>query len=223
MRGNFQKMRMAGWVIFLAAFFHLSAASAAIVNLSAYVYIALLDQGGTTPLADGSLVQIIGSLDGTIDPMETYGSNVTGNVTGDDVILTTITINSADLGSNGTFYVSNVYYDSDDINYMYIRFYDSPGPLTGMIYWGESPITNVEFDAFGSILVDFIGGYSTTNHDNFVAIPEPNTLNFIIMWAGMIAAVRSTRRREARQQYEAKFKRLVQPQATFTMNTYDKF
>ena len=217
-------MRMAGWVIFLAVFFHLSAASAAIVNLSAYVYLALLNEDGTTPLADGSIVQIIGSFDDVIDPMQTYGvSNVTGQVTGDDIILASITINSADLGSNGTFYVSNIYYDSDDINYMYLRFYDSQGPLTGLIYWGESPVTNVEYDAFGSILVDFTGGYSTTNSNVFVAIPEPNTLNFIIMWAGMIAAIRSTRRREARQQIEAKVMKLVKPQVTFTMNTYDKF
>lgn len=211
------------WGAVLAVLLTASSASAAIINLSAYVYVALLNEDGTTPLADGSIVQIIGSYDDVIDPIEEIGGSLTGNTTGDDIVIATITIDSSQLGSNGTFYVSNIYYESDDINNMYIRFYDSVGPLTGMIYWGESTISNVEYDAFGSIVVDFVGGYSATNSNNFVVIPEPNTMNFILMWSGMIAALRSSMRREGRKMAKDKVQSLLEPQESFPMNTYDRF
>lgn len=204
------------WLLAVPAF-------SATINLSAYVYIALLDETGTTPLADGSIVQIIGSYDSIIDPIGTSGTNVTGSTTGDDVILATIAINSANLGSNGTFYVSNIFYESDDIKNMYIRFYDTTNSLVGMISWGESPMTNVEYDAFGSIVVDFIGGYSATNQNSFVVIPEPNTMSFILMWVGMVAALKSTMRQEGRKKGKGRLQRLLEPQETCPMNTYDKF
>jgi hypothetical protein len=199
------------------------AAHAAIINMTAYVLVSLFQQDGVTPLADGSIVQIIGSYDGVIDPMQEYGNGVTGFPTGDDVILATIVIDSTTLGSNGTFYVSNVYYDNDDIKHAYIRFYNSPGPLEGDIYWGESPIQNIEYDAFGSIFVDFGGGYSTTNLSTFYVIPEPNTLNYFLMWAAMLGALRASTKREARKKTKERLKSILEPQEVFPMNTYDRF
>lgn len=225
MTGRLHRFGLLGGIAFLAIFLAAQSACAAIINLSAYVYISLYQADGTTPLADGSIVQIIGSFDDVADPMETGGGGVTGNTTGDDVILATITIDSTQLGVDGTFYVSNIYYESDDIKNMYIRFYDSPGPLAGTIFWGQSPVTNVEFDAFGSILVDFVGGYSTTNEGNFVVIPEPNTMNYILMWAGMLGALRASMRREerAKKNLKERAKGLLEPQETYPRNTYDRF
>lgn len=173
-----------------------SCASAALINLQAWVTYALLNSDGTTPLADGSIVQIIGSFDAVADPMAMVGTNTTGDVTGDDVVIATITIDSSILSSNGTFYSGDYYFESDDIKNMYIRFYDSPGPLTGLVYWGQSPVTNAEHHQFGGIFIDFVGNYATTNVDNFVVIPEPGTLNFILMWAGMLAAMRASMKKE---------------------------
>jgi hypothetical protein len=106
----------------------LTTTQAALINLQAFVTFALLDED-LAPLADGSIVQIIGSGDDIIDPMATFGTNVTGGVTGDDLILGTITIQSSQLGSNGTFFAGNIFFETDDINYMYLRFYNTTGPL----------------------------------------------------------------------------------------------
>lgn len=176
-----------------------SCASAALINLQAWVTYALLNNDGTTPLADGSVVQIIGSFDAVANPMESSGTNTTGDVTGDDVIIATIAIDSSILSSNGTFYSGDYYYESDDIKNMYIRFYDTTGPLTGLVYWGQSPVTNAEHHQFGGIFIDFVGNYATTNVSNFVVIPEPGTLNFILMWSGMLAAMRASMKRDQKK------------------------
>ncbi len=217
-------MRGFARIALLAIFFFAApSVQGAIINLSAYVLTSLFQQDGTTPLADGSLVQIIGSYDNVIDPMTELGGGVSGYPSGDDIIIATIVIDSTTLGSNGTFYVSGIFYDNDDVKHMYIRFYDSPGPLEGDIYWGESPIQNVEYDAFGSIFVDFVGGYSATNLNTFVAVPEPNTLNYFLMWAGMLGALRASMKREARKKTKERLKGILEPQETFPMNTYDRF
>ncbi|HMP75883.1 MAG TPA: hypothetical protein PKE12_06270 [Kiritimatiellia bacterium] len=223
MTNTLQRIRGLGWIAGLAIFLGASSLQAAIINLSAYIINPLYQQDGFTPLADGSLVQIIGSYDNVIDPMSEVGGGLTGSPTGDDVILATIVIDSTTLGIDGTFYVSNIYYNNDDIKHMYIRFYDTTGPLTGLVYWGESPIQNVEYDAFGAIFVDFVGGYSTTNQDNFVVIPEPNTMNYFLMWASMLGALRSSMRREARKKTKERMKGILEPQEHFPMNTYDRF
>lgn len=223
MHGRLQRLRGFAKIALAAIFLAAPSAHAAIINMTAYVLSSLYQQDGVTPLADGSIVQIIGSFDNLIDPMEEFGGGYTGNPTGDDVILATIVIDSTLLGIDGTFYASGIYYNNDDIKHAFIRFYNSPGPLEGLIWWGESPIQNIEYDAFGAIFVDFVGGYSTTNQNNFVVIPEPNTLNYFLMWAGMLGALRSSMRREARKKTKERLKGILEPQESFPMNTYDRF
>ncbi|HMP74135.1 MAG TPA: hypothetical protein PKE55_12810 [Kiritimatiellia bacterium] len=169
-------------VICLLGLVWVPSTSAALINLNAYVSFSLLQEDEATPLADGSIVQIIGSFDDIIDPMETFGgTNVTGGTTGDDIILATVVINSSQLGSNGTFFVSNIFFETDDINFMYLRFYNSVGPLTGLIYWGQTVMTNINHDEFGVVEVDFVGNYSTTNVNNFVIIPEPSVFKYVLI------------------------------------------
>lgn len=223
MNGSRSRLREFAKIAAAAIFLAAPSANAAIINMTAYVLSSLYQQDGVTPLADGSIVQIIGSFDNIIDPMEEAGGGYTGNPTGDDVILATIVIDSTLLGIPGTFYASGIFYDNDDIKHAYIRFYNTPGPLEGLIWWGESPIQNIEYDAFGAIFVDFIGGYSTTNENTFVVIPEPNTLNLFLMWAGMLGTLRSSIKREARKKTKERMKGLLEPQDSFPMNTYDRF
>lgn len=187
------------WAALALALGIATSASAALINLQAWVTYALLNADGTTPLADGSVVQIIGSFDNVADPLQFSGSNLTSGVTGDDVLIASITIQSSILGSNGTFYTGDYYYESDDIQNMYIRFYDTTGPLTGLLSWGQSPVTNALHHEFGGIFIDFVGNYAATNQNNFVVIPEPGTLNFILMWAGMLAAMRASMKRDQRK------------------------
>lgn len=191
MEKNVQRVRGVAAAALLAMACAASPAYGAIINMTAYVLNPLYQQDGITPLPDGSIVQIIGSTDGIIDPPATWGgTNLTGNTTGDDVILATIVVDSSVLGIPGTFYVSGIYYDNTVINYAYLRFYNTTGTISGLLYWGETPIQNIEYDAFGTIFVDFGGGYSTTNQNNFVVIPEPSTTRLFLVAIFLVLAVR---------------------------------
>lgn len=196
------------------------AAQGALINLQAYVTYALLNNDGTSPLSDGSIVQIIGSYDNIADPMPMLGSNVTGFVSGDDVILATITIQSGMLGSNGTFFAGDIYFQSDEIQNMYIRFYDSAGPLTGLVYWGQSPVTNAQHDQFGVVEMDFVGNYLTTNSNVFVAVPEPGTLNFMLMWGSMVFAMRASMKRDRKRKQEVPKELIVTSEP---VESYERF
>lgn len=187
------------WACVAVACLGVLPARAAIVDLDAYVLYSIMQQDGFTPLADGSWVYIIGSGDNVANPMNTYGSPATNlianSVTGDDVILGIVQIGE-NVISNGTFFTT-VQYDSDEVQYVYIRFFDTTGLITGLVYWGTSTVfqlgvtlgvSTVQFDPDGSLIA--------TNLNNFVIIPEPNTANLMLLVAGMIAAMRASMRKK---------------------------
>ena len=165
----------------------LAVARAAPVNLDAWVEYSIMGHDGVTPLADGSWVFIIGSSDNVANPMYNHGTNYVGNsVTGDDVVLGIVQINM-DAYSNGTFFTT-VQYNSDEVNYVYIRFFETAGALTGMLNWGTSAVYGLGITA-GVSTVDF-GFNQATETDNFVVIPEPTTGNLIVLVTGMLWAMR---------------------------------
>gem|GEM_PF-1193282 len=191
----------AGWLAMLLTLCSalLPSAQAAIVNLQAYVLLEIYQSDGTTPLPDGSIVQIIGSFDNVMDAPEELGGGLTGDTTGDDVILSVITINSADLGIPGTFFSGNTFFESDDIKYMYIRFYDTTSyPLSGTVDWGQSStITNAEHVAFNVLEMDFVGGFTANETDTFVVIPEPATTHLVLTALLLVWALRARARHKA--------------------------
>ena len=202
MREAYSKLRRAGVVALCVLGLFAVPARAAIVDLDAYVLNPILQDDGITPLADGSWVFIIGSSDTNIDPMVSWGTNFIANsVTGDDIILGIVQIDS--LFGAGTF-GTTVQYDSTLVNNVYIRFFDTTGPLTGMIWWGTSPmlgpvgvtlgVTTVQFDPDGSLQTD--------EYDSFVVIPEPSTANLLLLVGGMIWAMRASmaRKKEKEEQ-----------------------
>ncbi len=170
-------------------------ARAAIVDLDAYVEYAILGANGA-PLADGSWVYIIGSGDSYANPMASIGTNyLAGTVTGDDVILAVVQIN-LDAFSNGTFFAT-VQYDSAVVSHAYIRFFDTTGPLTGLLAWGTSPVYQLGVTLGVSTLqFDYGGILQTTQTNNFVVIPEPGTGNLIVLVAGMIWAMRASMKKK---------------------------
>lgn len=189
------------WASLLVATLGWAAARAAIVDLDAYVEYAILQNGGGAPLADGSWVYIIGSSNNIADPMAMVGAPPTNlianSVSGDDVILGIVQIGYQAISNNsGTFYTT-VQYDSDQVQYVYIRFFDATGTISGMVYWGTSTVfqlgvtlgvSTVQFDPDGSLIA--------TNLNNFVVIPEPSTGNLIVLVAGMIWAMRAGMRKK---------------------------
>ncbi|MDD3604722.1 MAG: hypothetical protein PHD86_06010 [Kiritimatiellae bacterium] len=180
-----------------AAGFCLSAtlAQGALVNLQAYIVFSLFQSDGTTALPDGSIVQILGSTDGSIDPMQEYGT--TGDYfaqpTGDDIIIGTIVVDSTILGIDGTFYTGGFYYDNTVVDYMYIRFFDTTiSPIVGNYDWGQSPIFDVDgLDDGVMMFMDFGGSYTASSNDTFVAIPEPSTASLLLLFAGLLCGVRA--------------------------------
>jgi hypothetical protein len=167
------------------------AARALIVDLDAFVDNAITGPDGITPLADGSLVYIIGSSNNLIDPPISVGTNIIGDsVTGDDIILGIVRIGDNSISNSGTFFTT-VQFESDEINYVYIRFFDSPGPLTGSLYWGTSTIFQLGITVgVATVQFDQPGDLSATNQNNFVIIPEPSTLNLFVVVAGMLWTIR---------------------------------
>ena len=174
--------------------------AANLVNLQCWVTYALMNSNGASPLADGSIVLIIGSSNDTVDPMNTYGgtSYIARSTTGDDQIIGEVTVDSSELGSNGTFYSGDFYFDPDEVKYLYLRFWDSSGPLTGMLNWGESAITSAQNYAFGVLWLDFSPDadhiWATTNYDNFVIIPEPGSGGLVLLALGLLAGMVSASR-----------------------------
>ncbi len=182
--------RLLAWALAVTSAGVLSA-RAAIVDLDAYVLQPILGGDGVTALADGSWVFIVGSGDSVLNPMQSIGTNFIANsVTGDDEILGIVQIDST-FGA-GTF-ATTVQYDSSLINYVYIRFFDTTGPLTGMLYWGTSTVFELGV-TLGVSTVQFNPGDQlvATNYNNFVIIPEPSTANLLLLVGGMIWAMRAS-------------------------------
>ncbi len=195
--------RFAGWrvkqiiaVCMAVLCFGLIPAKALIVDLDAYVDLAILQEDMTTPLADGSWVFIMGSGDAVNDGMLITGTNVIASFTqGDDVILGMIQIPLNQTNGSGAFFVT-VQYESDDINYAYLRFFNTTSmPITGLLWWGTSSmfqlgvtlgVATVQFDQDQQLM--------TTNQNNFVVIPEPNSLNLFVLVAGMLWTIRTRMR-----------------------------
>lgn len=175
-----------------------SCAYALIVSLDVFVEFGLLDENGD-PMADGMTVMVIGSPDPINDGMELYaGTNYIANSTlSNDVILATITVSSNESGVAGGFFAT-LTYESDDIDYVYIRFFNAPpSDLTGMIYWGTSSVIQLGVTlGVSTVQFDSGGALQATNYNNFVVIPEPSTANLFVMMAGMMWAMRSHMRKK---------------------------
>ncbi|HMP90040.1 MAG TPA: hypothetical protein PJ991_07555 [Kiritimatiellia bacterium] len=193
--------KLHSWRLFVASLTILVATAACayalIVSLDVYVEFALLDENGD-PLADGMTVMVFGSTDNINDGPTLYGgTNVIANSTqGDDILLATITISSNESGIAGGFFAT-ITYDSDVVNYVYIRFFNAPpNALTGMIYWGTSAVYQLGV-TLGVSTVNFTPETNlvTDNYNNFVIIPEPSTANLFVMVAGMMWAMRSHMRK----------------------------
>lgn len=195
-------------VILLVFFGMTLCASADIISLIAYISSSLYEDDGVTPLADGTWVYIYGSVDNIVDPMKWYGDcYLPGSATGDDFLLGFAIIGQppyVDSGNNvvpGTFLSDQVITWDDEevlVNYLYIRFFDAAFPV-GEVKWGESPAFEPVWAGPFVVEVDFIGGYLANQTNCFVIIPEPGTLNLIVLCAGLFAGVGavSGRRRRA--------------------------
>ena len=182
------------WVTLVVASLGVAAVRAAIVDLDAWVQYSIYQSDGTTPLADGSWVYIVGSFDDVADPMYAFGTNFIAELpTGDDVILGAVQIN-LDSFSNGTFFTT-VQYESDEVKYVYIRFFEFTNglPITGLVDWGVSTTFQLGV-TLGVSTVDFGPDLVADRTDNFVVIPEPTTGNLIILVSGMIWAMRTSMR-----------------------------
>lgn len=150
-----------------------------IVTLSAYTSYSLYGPDGVTPLAEGSIVMIIGSLDSTPDPMFPWaGGYVAQSTTGDDVF-----IGIAYVLDDGTISAGGFKYDSTMVNYLYLRFFDTTlSPIQGTFAWGTTDVWWVT-NQFQFVNLDFAPdhGYQVGHTNLFVIIPEADTRNYMML------------------------------------------
>lgn len=183
-------------LVFVAAMY----AYGTMVRLYATVTYSLLNHLSNAPLADGSMVYIMGSSNDVADsPPTISGGLVAHGVTNDDTYIGHVRIGDG-VSSNGTFFTSNYEFDSDQVKYVYLRFFETnpPGQYidgTG-IWWNTSPtFSATNFNPWApQVNVDFIGNYAATNRNDFVVIPEPGTGILVVLCGGLLMAVRAGRR-----------------------------
>lgn len=193
------------WISLILSLFSGTTAKALIVDLDAFVDMAILQEDLTTPLADGSWVYIIGSGDATNDGMEVYGGTnlIAGSVQGDDVILGVIQIPLNSTTNSGTFFTT-VQYESDDINFVYLRFFNATSmPITGMVWWGTSSMFQLGVTlGVATVQFDQLDQLAATNLNNFVVIPEPSSMNLFVLIAGMLWTIRARMKRSMQHELE---------------------
>lgn len=205
-----QKRRRAFWVLLCLVLVAMLGVQAALVDLDALVTYSIYGNDGVTPLANGSLVYIIGSFDAIVDPMYAFGSPptnlVANSVTGDDVILGSVRIGD-NVSSNGTFFTT-VKFESTQVRYVYIRYFEYTNAeyVTGMVYWGQSSNWFIGGPTLGVSTVDFDPNGNqhlvASNYNNFGVIPEPSTANLLVLVAGMAWAMRVSMKRRVKQARE---------------------
>ncbi len=172
-------------------------ARAAPILMDASVQFTIFDQSGVNPLADGSVVYIVGSVDNVNNGMQAFGptNDLQANtVQGDDVILATVWIGDNVDPTTGMFQIT-FQYEASLANFVYIRFFNTTNdPVTGFVYYGVSGIQTIPPPSFGveSVVFDPTTNLVTSVATNFVVIPEPGTANLIVLMAGMAWAMRAT-------------------------------
>lgn len=193
-------------------------AHALTVSLELYVDFNELVDSGNTALADGSIIQIIGSSDGTAGFFQPYGdAYLADTTTGNDVILATTYVGAggyAEAEIPGRFgFVFDGDYDITAFPYVYIRFFntDNFSSLAGnptALAWGTSDVFRVDLYPIVEDEIYFIdfseGGNLVANQTNtFTVIPEPSSISFFALVGGMAIAMRSQLIRRKRRQRSA--------------------
>lgn len=195
--------------LFLFILLSASMAQAASVLLVAYIespdYLAGPD--GVTPLADGSIVYLIGRPTQGVSPppdggMPPYGGSlIASGTTGDDVLLATIRIGEENLDPNtGRFEVTFEFpdthpYQVDNIGWAYIRFFDTDTTPLGSVYWGVSDVIQIQTLFQGLDVVQF-GSGAATNLNTFAIIPEPGTGQMLLLFFAIAFGVHQNFKRK---------------------------
>lgn len=183
--------------LFLFVLLSASMAQAAPVFLTAYIEMPdfLEDHTGTdTPLADGSIVYLVGRPEqGTSPPpdggMPSHGGSlIATGTTGDDVLLATIRIGQGVGDDTGRFSVTFEFpadhpYQVDEIGWAYIRFFATDGTPSGDVYWGVSEVVQItDIPFFPGLEFAQFGSGAATNLNTFVVIPEPGTGQMLLLF-----------------------------------------
>lgn len=176
-----------------------------IISLVAWVSTSLFKNDGVTPLPYGSIVMIFGSTDDVNDGIPLFGSGPCflgpQYTQGDDVYLGMVRIGQPyyyDEDDNpvpGTFLSDmKITWNTEEyeINYLYIRFFNTLSFTGGQVEWGYSSVFPVNISFFVATQ-DFIGGYLANLTNCFVSIPEPGTVQLMLiggLMIGLLAAVK---------------------------------
>ena len=179
-------------------------ARAALVELDIYVSYSILNSTTNAPIADGSWVEIVGSGDSVNNGMATVGGTnyLATSVQGNDTIHGYVYIGDNSYVNTGMFFQTVSYDTTNNVGYVYIRYFQSTSVPDGMTYWGQSDVYNLSPTNFGVVSIDVNPGDNLVAnlYDNFVVIPEPGTAVMFLMAGGLLFSVRRVQRKRLLKQ-----------------------
>lgn len=135
---------------------------------------------------------LIWSPDATIDPVNSAN---TGLVSGNDVVIDSLTVNNAPYGdyANGP----EVYVGAYQNAFVYIRIVDTTGPSGSTQYYNSTTLATVAYDPLNPVVQfqnnNSVAGAGSGLGDRMVLVPEPATFAFMGI-GGLLLALRRMRR-----------------------------
>lgn len=188
------------WSVFLTVFISIQVSRGVTVTLEAYVSYGITSSNGSD-LADGSVIYVMGSLDAVNDGMQEWvnaGSPtgfIANSTLGDDIYIGQIRVDGSALDLGGTFYAGPFFFNSDMVNYLYIRIFDTNGVPQGYCNWAVSDVfAGTNYDPIAPVVyIDFNptdSHLSTTNYDYFYVVPEPGTAQLLMLTVGLMYGFR---------------------------------
>lgn len=190
------KMLMIGSALLLFSF--AGAVQAQTYTLDLYVTATFYQSDGVTPLADGSVVIIMASIDqvddGMIETSPGSGTYIASSSQGDDVFLGYAYIGQPSGVGPGQFEILIAGVPVAYTN-IYIRFFDYTNgvPVAGTnIEWGVTDVFPVGPLNFGVRELEIDEDQVINQTNDFVVIPEPSTAPLFLLFIGLMFGLKAS-------------------------------
>ncbi len=197
------KRFLLGGALFVVPF--MGTAQAQTYTLDLWVSATFYESDGVTPLADGSIVVIMASIDtvddGMVETSPGSGTYIATSTQGDDIFLGYAYIGQPTGVGPGQFEILIAGVPVAYTN-IYIRFFDYTNgpPIAGTnIEWGVTEVFPAGPLNFGLREVEVDTDQTINQTNNFTVIPEPSTAPLFLLFIGLMFGLRASMTKSARK------------------------